>query len=227
MTGDRLDRFVKAQAEVFDTALAELVAGRKRSHWMWFVFPQLTGLGRSPTAAFYGLAGLEEARAYLAHPLLGDRLRQCVQALLHNRGRRASEIFGFPDDAKLRSCLTLFEAAASTDADGAMFGTALDAFCDGKRDTKTLSMIGVHDVAGGGGGQAAIEQLGAVRNPTTTQLVALIKSSAVRAARRIVCERTGDVWCWPAEKAGHSEGARIVGARYTQAGIGDLLTMDD
>lgn len=145
MSDSRLDRFVEAQAGVYETALGELAAGRKRSHWMWFVFPQLTALGRSPTAVFYGLAGLDEARDYLAHPVLGGRLRDCVQAVLRHRDSTAHQILGSPDDAKLRSCLTLFEAAARETADRALFGSALDAFYGGARDDRTLAMLGRQD----------------------------------------------------------------------------------
>ncbi len=106
----KLQRFVDAQQGVFDTALSELRAGSKQSHWMWFVFPQLAGLGRSPTAKFYGLASIEEARAYLRHPLLGPRLLASVEAILNWSGNRTAEqIFGAIDAIKLRSSLTLFE----------------------------------------------------------------------------------------------------------------------
>src|SRR3954454_3991697 len=107
-----LDRFVAAQAPVYATVLAELRAGRKQSHWMWFVFPQLAGLGRSATALFYGIASADEARAYLAHPLLGARLRECLAALSAHEGGSAEAIFGVVDAMKLRSSITLFEAVA-------------------------------------------------------------------------------------------------------------------
>jgi uncharacterized protein (DUF1810 family) len=136
---DPLQRFVDAQAGVYETALAEIRRGAKTSHWMWFVFPQLAGLGRSPTAQFYGLASLNEARSYLAHPLLGPRLTTCAQAVAAHAGRTAHAIFGSPDDLKLRSSLTLFDAA---DPSAAVFGAALDAVCGGVRDPATLSMIG-------------------------------------------------------------------------------------
>ena len=109
----QLQRFVDAQKGVIDGALLELQAGRKQSHWMWFIFPQLAELGRSPTSQFYGLRSLHEARAYLAHPLLGDRYRQCVEAVQSWAGQKgAAEIFGDVDAMKLRSSLTLFEAAS-------------------------------------------------------------------------------------------------------------------
>ena len=134
-----LQRFVTAQAPVFEAALAELRAGRKRSHWMWFVFPQLRGLGVSPTAQFYGLASLAGARAYLAHPLLGQRLKLCTQAVLAVEGRSLAAIFGSPDDMKFRSSMTVFARAAG---DGAtMFHQALDRYADGRMDERTLALL--------------------------------------------------------------------------------------
>jgi uncharacterized protein (DUF1810 family) len=105
-----LQHFINAHDGIYETALVELRAGSKQSHWMWFVFPQLAGLGRSPTAQYYGIASIDEARAYLAHPLLGPRLRQCVEALLPWAGRRSpDQILGPIDALKLRSSLTLFD----------------------------------------------------------------------------------------------------------------------
>ncbi|HEY8993353.1 MAG TPA: DUF1810 domain-containing protein, partial [Lacunisphaera sp.] len=121
------DHFRAAQDPVYATVLAELRAGDKRTHWMWFVFPQLGALGRSPTAKFYGLEHLDAARAYLADPVLGVRLRECVATVLaagERTGRSAHAIFGSPDDLKFRSCLTLFEAAAEGE-DKALFAAAL------------------------------------------------------------------------------------------------------
>ena len=135
---DDLSRFVDAQARVWDAVRAELGAGRKRSHWMWFVFPQLRGLGRSETARHYGIASREEAVAYLAHPLLGPRLRECVELLLATEGRSAHEILGSPDDLKLRSCLTLFREASGGDA---LFEQALTRFHDGRADAATLALL--------------------------------------------------------------------------------------
>ena len=112
LTAPDLDRFVAAQAPVWEQVLSELRAGRKTTHWMWFVFPQLASLGRSSTAKFYGLRGLEEARAYMAHPVLGPRLVECCELLTAVQSRDAVDIFGEVDAMKLRSCLTLFEAAA-------------------------------------------------------------------------------------------------------------------
>ena len=134
----QLQRFVDAQEGVFDTALAELRAGRKQSHWMWFIFPQLKGLGRSPTAQFYGIGSLDEARAYLSHPILGSRLRQCAEALLAWTGERDAEAILGPIDAmKLRSSLTLFEAAS----DDPIFGLALHTFFAGQRDRATMDLL--------------------------------------------------------------------------------------
>jgi uncharacterized protein (DUF1810 family) len=132
-----LQRFVDAQAPVFGAALAELKAGAKRSHWMWFVFPQLKGLGMSPTAQFYGVGGLDEARAYLAHPVLGPRYRQAVAAVNSVEGRTAHEIFGSPDDLKFRSSLTLFAEAAEDPA----FREALDRYYAGAPDPATLRLL--------------------------------------------------------------------------------------
>ena len=133
-----LQRFVDAQeSRIFD-AMVELRGGRKRSHWMWFVFPQLRGLGHSQMAWHFGLQSVEEAQAYLAHPVLGARLRECVQLVLSVRGRTAHEIFGSPDDLKLRSCLTLFREIDGTDG---VFGRALDQYFDGQPDPMTLQLL--------------------------------------------------------------------------------------
>jgi uncharacterized protein (DUF1810 family) len=137
--GFDLQRFVTAQAPVFDAVLEELRAGRKRSHWMWFVFPQLRGLGRSPTALFYGIASLDEARAYLAHPLLGPRLDLCTKTVMAHAGRPLRTIFGSPDDMKFRSSMTLF-ALASPDGSTA-FRQALALWCDGEMDEGTLALL--------------------------------------------------------------------------------------
>ena len=139
-----LDRFVLAQADTYATALAELRAGRKRSHWMWFVFPQLKGLGSSVMAQRYGLAGLAEARAYLTHPLLGPRLLECVQALLAHAGPSAEQMLGGIDALKLRSCLTLFARATP---DVAPFGAALQRFFNGEPDPLTERLLAGADGA--------------------------------------------------------------------------------
>ena len=134
-----LERFVTAQAPVFETVLAELRAGRKRSHWMWFVFPQLRGLGQSSTAQFYGIASTEEARAYLAHPLLGPRLDLCTRIVLGSEGPSLHAIFGSPDDMKFRSCMTLFSLATGDPANP--FRKALDRWCGGRPDVRTLALV--------------------------------------------------------------------------------------
>ena len=132
-----LDRFVEAQAPVYDRALAELKAGRKQSHWMWFVFPQIAGLGRSPMAQHYAIQNLAEAQTYLAHPLLGARLRECAQAVIDVESRTANEIFGSPDDLKLRSSLTLFDLASPDD----IFRAALEKYFDSEEDPLTLEKL--------------------------------------------------------------------------------------
>jgi uncharacterized protein (DUF1810 family) len=132
-----LQRFVDAQASVYDAVVDELHDGRKASHWMWFVFPQLRGLGHSATAQHYGLASLDEARAYLAHPLLGERLRECTRLALR-AGDDAHALFGSPDDLKFRSCLTLFHHAAP---DEALFADALDHYFEGIADSRTEALL--------------------------------------------------------------------------------------
>ncbi len=133
-----LERFVRAQEGVHDTALAELRAGRKRTHWMWFVFPQVAGLGASPMARRYAIGSLAEARAYLDHPLLGRRLSECAEALLALEGREARDVLGYPDDLKLRSCATLFAAVAPP---GSPFERLLARYYGGQRDPETLRRI--------------------------------------------------------------------------------------
>jgi len=136
-----LQRFVDAQAGgVIARAIDELRAGRKRTHWMWFVFPQLTGLGRSPTALHYGIASLEEARAYLAHPQLGPALAAATQAATGAPAASLNVLFGSPDDLKFVSSMTLFEKAAG--GDGGIYARALDRWTDGRRDAATLAVIG-------------------------------------------------------------------------------------
>lgn len=133
-----LQRFVDAQASVYDTVVAELRAGRKRTHWIWFVFPQLSGLGRSVTAQRYGIASLDEARAYLAHDVLGPRLRECTRLVNAISGATVDEIFGAPDNLKVRSSMTLFAAATDDNAD---FVALLDRFYGGERDEATLARL--------------------------------------------------------------------------------------
>lgn len=134
-----LDRFVRAQQGVFDAALGELRRGEKRTHWMWFVFPQLAGLGLSPTAQHYAIGSLDEAQAYLRHPLLGARLRECARVLLALQGRSAAQIFGYPDELKLRSSMTLFAAVPQTDP---LFAAVLERYYGGVADTRTLRLLG-------------------------------------------------------------------------------------
>lgn len=133
-----LARFVAAQAGTYRHALAEIRAGEKRSHWMWFVFPQLAGLGSSPMARKYAIRHLAEAAAYLRHPVLGPRLEECVDALLDHTGKTAHEIFGSPDDWKLRSCATLFSRVAAT---GPRYERLLAAYFEGRADERTLELL--------------------------------------------------------------------------------------
>ncbi|MFV8175076.1 DUF1810 domain-containing protein [Mycolicibacterium peregrinum] len=135
-----LQRFVDAQAGVYADVCTELRDGRKRSHWIWFIFPQLRGLGRSPTADRYGIASADEARAYLAHPTLGSRLRECARLVAQAEGRTAEQIFGRPDCLKVRSSMTLFAAVADP-ADRTDFQAVLDKFYDGLGDPRTLEML--------------------------------------------------------------------------------------
>jgi uncharacterized protein (DUF1810 family) len=134
-----LKRFVEAQESVFERVRNELRAGQKQSHWMWFVFPQLRGLGASPISAYYGIGSIEEARAYLAHPVLGPRLREVTQLVLAVQDRTLADIFGSPDDIKFRSSMTLF-ARASPPGES-LFKTALDARCNGP-DDRTDALLG-------------------------------------------------------------------------------------
>jgi uncharacterized protein (DUF1810 family) len=133
-----LDRFLRAQEGVYDHALAELRSGRKRSHWMWFVFPQIDGLGLSPTSRYFSIKRRAEAQAYLDHPVLGKRLLECSDSVLAIRGKTAHQIFGSPDDMKLKSCATLFETVA---AGHAQFGRLLDAYFGGERDAATHRLL--------------------------------------------------------------------------------------
>jgi uncharacterized protein (DUF1810 family) len=133
-----LERFVEAQERVYDAVLGELRSGRKRSHWIWFVFPQLRGLGHSPAAQHYGISSLDEARAYLAHDVLGPRLRECARLVAAIDGRSVDEIFGWPDNLKVRSSMTLF--ARATD-DNAEFLAVLDKFYDGEEDPATVERL--------------------------------------------------------------------------------------
>ena len=133
-----LRRFVDAQDRVYEIAVDELRAGRKRSHWIWFVFPQLRGLGHSPTAIRYAISSLDEARAYLAHAVLGPRLRECVRLVGGIGDRSADDIFGWPDNLKVRSSMTLFARATDDNAD---FRAVLDKFYEGAEDPLTVEQL--------------------------------------------------------------------------------------
>jgi uncharacterized protein (DUF1810 family) len=135
-----LDRFLRAQEDDYEQALAEIRAGRKRTHWMWYIFPQLDGLAFSSTSKFYAIKSLDEARAYLDHPVLGPRLRECAEAAVGVESRSATEVFGSPDDLKLRSCATLF---ACVSPPGSVFERLLQKYYRGERDEKTLRLLGL------------------------------------------------------------------------------------
>ncbi len=133
-----LNRFVEAQSDVFQRALTELKRGEKRSHWMWFIFPQIDGLGYSSTAKFYAIKSKGEAQAYLNHSLLGPRLIECSKVLLQHQGLAASDIFGFPDDLKLRSSMTLFATVSEPDS---VFSRVLAQYFEGQPDDRTLELL--------------------------------------------------------------------------------------
>ncbi len=134
-----LQRFVDAQEDVFDEVLTELREGRKRSHWIWFIFPQMKGLGYSPQASYYGIGSLDEAAAYLIHTVLGPRLVECTRLVNHVEGRSIHHILGSPDDMKFRSSMTLFARAAEKEP---VFQAALDKYFGGEPDRLTLEMLG-------------------------------------------------------------------------------------
>ena len=136
-----LQRFIEAQDSCFAQVRSELAAGKKRSHWMWFVFPQITGLGSSPMAQLYAISGLDEAKAYLTHPVLGDRLRDCTALVNAVEGRAIGEIFDYPDDLKFRSSVTLFAWAASDQPGNQVFSEALAKYFDGVPDQATLDQL--------------------------------------------------------------------------------------
>jgi uncharacterized protein (DUF1810 family) len=133
-----LQRFVDAQERVYHQVLAELRAGRKQSHWIWFIFPQIAGLGHSPTAQFYAIRSLAEAKAYLEHPLLGPRLRECTSLVNQAEGMSIHDIFGSPDDMKFRSSMTLFAQATE---DKEPYLTALEKYFNGQPDQQTLARL--------------------------------------------------------------------------------------
>lgn len=138
MGPDNLNRFLTAHAQDYSRALAEIQSGKKRSHWMWYIFPQIEGLGSSSTARFYAIRGIEEAKGFLGHPNLGSHLRECAQALLSLKDKTAEEIFGFPDVLKLRSCATLF---AKVSEPGSVFEQVLQKYYDGVGDEATLTIL--------------------------------------------------------------------------------------
>jgi uncharacterized protein (DUF1810 family) len=133
-----LNRFLQAQQANYEQALSEIKSGRKRSHWMWYVFPQFDGLGASSTSKRYSIKSVAEAKAYLSHPILGSRLIECAEAVLSVEGRTAYEIFGSPDDMKLKSCATLFACVSPADS---VFDRLLDKFFQGERDYKTICLL--------------------------------------------------------------------------------------
>jgi uncharacterized protein (DUF1810 family) len=139
-SGDLFDlsRFVRAQENDYERALSEISSGQKRTHWMWYIFPQFDGLAFSSTSRHYSIKSVEEARAYLDHPVLGPRLRECVAAVVGIEGRSAAQIFGSPDDLKLKSCATLFACVSPPDS---VFDRLLARFFQGQRDEKTLQLL--------------------------------------------------------------------------------------
>jgi uncharacterized protein (DUF1810 family) len=140
-----LSRFLLAQQDDFQRALAEIHSGRKRTHWMWYIFPQIDGLAFSSTSKYYAIKSIDEAKAYLEHPVLGPRLLECAEAVVGVEGRSAKEIFGSPDDLKLRSCATLFACVSPA---GSAFERLLEKYYGGERDQKTLRLLGIDSVAG-------------------------------------------------------------------------------
>jgi len=136
-----LERFVRAQDGVYEQACAELRSGRKRTHWMWFIFPQIKGLGSSEMAVRFAISSIEEAKAYLEHPVLGERLRECARIVVAVEGRTAEEIFGYPDDLKFRSSMTLFAKAAEISEEDLVFSQALDKYFGGKEDAGTVERL--------------------------------------------------------------------------------------
>jgi uncharacterized protein (DUF1810 family) len=141
MTESYLIRFLDAQDQIYPQVVDELIRGRKKTHWMWFIFPQVAGLGRSTMTQHYAIRDLDQARRYLADSILGHRLRETVSLMMNHKGKSALEILGSPDDMKFRSCLTLFRQAASNDSDRTLFTEALDQFYRGEADARTLELL--------------------------------------------------------------------------------------
>jgi uncharacterized protein (DUF1810 family) len=140
MSTDEFIHFLEAQESVFDQVTRELAAGEKRSHWMWFVFPQMAGLGHSSMARLYALHSLDQAGRYASHPVLGERLRRCTRLVCEVQNRRVMEIFGHPDDLKFHSCMTLFALAAPGEP---LFTTALEKYFAGRKDAMTMEILGL------------------------------------------------------------------------------------
>jgi uncharacterized protein (DUF1810 family) len=141
MSDSDLIRFLDAQDQIYAHVIEELTSGRKQTHWMWFIFPQPVGLGRSAMAQHYAIHDLDQARRYLGNSILGPRLRQVVKLMIGQKGRSAFEILGSPDDMKFRSCLTLFREAASENSDRTLFTKALDQFYRGQPDGRTQELL--------------------------------------------------------------------------------------
>jgi uncharacterized protein (DUF1810 family) len=138
-----LERFLEAQKTIYERVTTELRAGQKSSHWMWFIFPQIRGLGHTETSIFFSISSVPEAKAYLNHPVLGPRLRECCELLMQIEGRSASQIFGSPDDLKLRSSMTLF--AQVTDRDS-IFKRVVKRYFEGQLDQRTLDLLGIQSI---------------------------------------------------------------------------------
>ncbi len=155
-TGDpyNLNRFLRAQEGDYQQALSEITSGRKRTHWMWYIFPQIDGLAFSSTSKHYSIKSLAEAKAYLDHPVLGPRLLECAEAVVRVQGRTAAEIFGSPDDLKLRSCVTLFSCVSPA---GSVFDRLLEKYYRAERDGKTLRLLGIDPSAGTAAGEVRSE----------------------------------------------------------------------
>jgi uncharacterized protein (DUF1810 family) len=133
-----LSRFLRAQQDTYEQVIAELTSGRKQGHWMWFTFPQIDGLGYSTTTKYYAIKSIDEARQYLQHPILGNRLVECAKVVCSIVGRSVTDVFGHPDDLKLKSSMTLFDAVAESNS---VFASVLEKYFGGERDTQTLSQL--------------------------------------------------------------------------------------
>lgn len=133
-----LNRFIDAQDHIYDSVVSELKNGDKRGHWMWYVFPQVKGLGSTPTSVRFAISSIDEARAYLNHPILGERLKQCTQLVLSINGRTSAQIFHYPDTLKFRSCMTLFDVASESSG---IFNDALKKYFDGSTDQRTIDIL--------------------------------------------------------------------------------------